>query len=81
LKERTEYIFPLAPLKENPEKRLVTQNKEHILEKEPAKKKALKTRELKPIKKKLQTNMMKPCHCEVDAKNDTEFCSFETDIK
>jgi hypothetical protein len=42
----------LAPLKENPEKRLVTQNKENILEKEAAKKKALKTRELKPIKKK-----------------------------
>jgi hypothetical protein len=40
----------LAPLKENPEKRLVTQNKENILEKEAAKKKALKTRELKKKK-------------------------------
>jgi hypothetical protein len=50
LKERTKYIFPLAPLKENPEKRLVTQNKENILEKEAAKKKALKTRELKKKK-------------------------------
>jgi hypothetical protein len=65
----------LAPLKENPEKRLVTQNKENILEKEAAKKKALKTRELKK-KKKLQTNMMKPCQCEVDAKNDTQFLFF-----
>jgi hypothetical protein len=55
LKERTEYIFPLAPLKENPEKRLVTQNKENILEKEAAKKKALKTRELKKKKNSRRT--------------------------
>jgi hypothetical protein len=45
----------LAPLKENPEKRLVTQNKENILEKEAAKKKALKTRELKKKKNSRRT--------------------------